>query len=154
MKETTPCPRAALILLAALGIIGTMSGSERARAAGAVDLRGYGTVQAAITPQRSEFACQSEAKADILLGKLLADLFWDAPLSHAGFAADHVAQTVRIGSRDVVVHQWPPYGAAIAARNQNRVLVIGGKDQQDAMVRASKEPPLVSAGALYAPLKP
>jgi len=118
-----------------------------APAADAIDLRGYGRVQASITPQRSEFTCDSDAKANILLGKLLADMFWDA-------GQDRVAKTVRIGERDVVVHEWPPYGAVIAGRLKNHVLVIGAKDEQDAVSLAAKEPLLMSAGALFTPVKP
>ncbi len=116
-------------------------------AADAIALRGYGRVQASITPRRSEFTCESDAKADILLGKLLADMFWDA-------GQDHVAKTVKIGGRDGVVHEWQPYGAVIAGRLKNRVLVIGGQHEQDAISRAAREPLLTSAGALFTPVKP
>ncbi len=124
-----------------------MGSGGSAPAADAIDLRGYGRVQALITPQRSEFTCESDAKADILLGKLLADMFWDA-------GQEHVAKTVKLGGRDVVVHEWQPYGAVIAGRLENRVLVIGGKDEQAAISLAGKEPLLGSAGALFAPVKP
>ena len=117
-------------------------GSGGARAAESVDLRGYGRIQASIAPQRSEFSCESDAKADILLGKLLADLFWDA-------GAGHVARSVKAGSREVVVHLWPPYGALVAGRSRNRVLVLGGTDEQDAIRLAGKEPLLASAVARF-----
>jgi hypothetical protein len=118
-----------------------------ARAAEVVDLRGYGRVQASIAPWRSEFTCETVAKADVLLGKLLADMFWDA-------GPERVTKTVTIGGHDVVVHQWQPYGAMIAGRLKNRVLVVGGKDEQAAIRLAGKEPLFVSAGALFAPAKP
>ncbi len=147
MKYTTQRIRTAFVLFAGLGIMVMMFGGGIARAADEVDLRGYGRVQASITPQRSEFTCESDAKADILLGKLLADMFWDA-------GQDRVAKTVTIGGRDVVVHEWRPYGAVIAGRLENRVLVIGGKDERDAIGLAGKEPLLLSAGALFAAVKP
>jgi hypothetical protein len=111
-----------------------------------VDLRGYGQVTATLTPQRSEFVCASEEKADLLLGKLLADLFWDA-------GADHVTTTVKLGGRDALVHQWAPYGAMIAGRNGSRVVVIGGKDAAEAVARASGEALLTSEKAVFAPAK-
>ena len=116
MKRDMQGRRTALVVLAGSGIMLTALSVGSAPAADAVDLRGYGRVQASITPGRSEFTCESDAKADILLGKLLADMFWDA-------GQDHVAKTVKIGGRDVVVHAWQPYGAVIAGRLKNRVLV-------------------------------
>jgi hypothetical protein len=139
--------RTVLVLFANLAMVFTMFGGGSARAADVVDLRGYGRVQASIAPRGSEFVCESDAKADILLGKLLADLFWDA-------GSDHVVKTVKVGSRDVVVHRWQPYGAVIAGRLKNRVLVIGGKDEHDATALAAKEPLLMSAEVLFAPVKP
>ena len=136
-----------MVVLAGSGIMLTALSVGSAPAADAVDLRGYGRVQASITPGRSEFTCQSDAKADILLGKLLADMFWDA-------GQDRVAKTVKIGGRDVVVHAWQPYGAVIAGRLKNRVLVVGGKDEQAAISLAGKEPLFTSADALFAPVKP
>ena len=118
-----------------------------ARAAETVELRGYGKVQASIGPWRSEFTCETAAKADVLLGKLLADMFWDA-------GAERVTKTVAVGGHDVVVHQWPPYGAMIAGRRANRVLVVGGKDAEDVARRVEKEPLLTSAGVLFSPAKP
>ncbi|HEY3415862.1 MAG TPA: hypothetical protein VGM23_03165, partial [Armatimonadota bacterium] len=107
-------------VLAGIGVFAVMLCGGGARAA-AVDLRGYGKVQASITPQRSAFTCASAEKADYLLGKLLADLFWDAGQAH-------VITTVKVGGRDVPVHQWGPYGALIAGRNGKQVLVLGGAD--------------------------
>jgi hypothetical protein len=49
---------------------------------------------------------------------------------------------------------WPPYGAAIAARDGNRVLVLGGADERDALTRAGNEPLLTSASARFAPAQP
>ncbi|HEY3416744.1 MAG TPA: beta galactosidase jelly roll domain-containing protein, partial [Armatimonadota bacterium] len=132
-------------LLAIMGLIAILGGQSLA--AEVVDLRGYGKVQASITPQRSLFTCENADKADILLGKLLADLFWDA-------GKDHVATPVKLGTRDALLHQWPPYGALIAGRNRRQVLVIGGSDAQDVLARARKEPLLTSADAVFVPVKP
>ena len=133
-------------LYAGIILTAVLSGST-AHAQATVDLRGYGKVQATLTPERSEFVCESADKADILLGKLLADLFWDA-------GAEHTVSTVQLGAHDALVHQWPPYGALIAGRNGNRVVVVGGKDQAEAVARASREPALTAAGAVFAPVKP
>jgi hypothetical protein len=147
MKETTQRVRTAFVLFAGLGAAVMVFCGGSAKAAGAVDLRGYGRVQASIAPQRSQFTCESDAKADILLGKLLADLFWDA-------GSAHVVKTVKVGSRDVVVHVWQPYGAAIAVRDKNRVLVLGGTDEHDAITLAGNEPLLMSAAARFTPAQP
>ena len=119
-------------------------GAGGARAAEVVDLRGYGHVQAAITSQRSEFVCENADKADLLLGKLLADLFWDA-------GADHTVSTVKLGARDAVVHQWPPYGALIAGRNGNRVVVVGGQNSAEVVDRAQRRYQLFGK---YLPARP
>lgn len=124
-----------------------MLGISKTRAADAVNLRGYGLVRASIAPQRSEFTCESTAKADILLGKLLADMFWDAGQNLA-------AKTVKADGREIVLREWRPYGVVIAGRNKNRVLVVGGKDEQSAIGLASKEPLLAASGTLFAPSKP
>jgi hypothetical protein len=109
-----------------------------------VDLRGYGRVEASITPQRSEFFCESVEKADILLGKLLADLFWDA-------GKDHAVTSVELGGRDALVHEWAAHGAVMAARNDRRVLVIGGGNAEEVVKRAESEPLLAGEGAVFAP---
>ena len=147
MKRSKSRLRMTLALFAGIGMITVVLGVGSTRAAEVVDLRGYGKVQASITPQRSEFVCESAEKADILLGKLLADLFWDA-------GADHTVTTVKLGNRDAVVHQWPPYGALIAGRKGNRVVVVGGQDAPEVAARASQEALLTAAEAVFAPVKP
>ena len=138
-----------IVLLASLGIIGMLFSAGGARAAETVDLRGYGRVQASIAPWRSEFTCESAAKADILLGKLLADMFWDAGAERVDEDGGKSAAMTSWST------QWPPYGAVIAGRRANRVLVVGGKDAEDAATPgAGKEPLLTSADALFAPAKP
>ena len=142
MKSTAPPPKIGRLLLAALALLA----AGNASAAETVDLRGYGPVSATITPQRSEFVCASPDKADLLLGKLLADLFWDA-------GPEHVTASVKLAGHDAVVHIWPPYGALIAGRSGNRVVVVGDADQAEAVARAGREPALTAAGAVFAPAK-
>ncbi|MEI8196323.1 MAG: alpha/beta hydrolase, partial [Phycisphaerae bacterium] len=63
------------LLLLALTFLGTP-----VWAAETVSLRGDGTVTADFFQNRANFVCESAEKADILRGKLRADLFWDARL--------------------------------------------------------------------------
>ena len=147
MREMNYGPRPGAALLAAVGMAAALLAGAAVYAAPTVDLRGYGKVQATITPERSEFVCESAEKADLLLGKLLADLFWDA-------GGEHTVSTVKLGGRDALVHIWPPYGAMIAGRSGTRVVVVGGADQAEAVARAAKEPVLTAADAVFAPVKP
>ena len=128
-------------VLCGLILTGKLAAGETA------DLRGYGKVEAKIGPQTSEFTCENGDKADILLGKLLADLFWDA-------GQDHVVKTVKIGGQHVLIHEWPPYGAVIAGRQKNRVFVIGGKDEQATMALAEQESLFTTGGVVFTPAKP
>ena len=121
-------------------------------AAETVSLRGYGTVTADFSPQRALFVCESPAKADILFGKLLADLFWDAGDHHMEKTA--VVQGGRAGEAKVTVHLYPPYGAIIAARNKNRVLIVGGQDEKEALAAAGRERLFASIDTLFRPSKP
>ena len=96
------------------------------------DLRGYGKVAATISPLRSEFICENEAKADILFGKLLADLFWDA-------GNKHQEQTVFIKGQEVVIHELPSYGSLAIVRHGSTVLAVGGANRQEVEDRLGKE---------------
>ena len=109
-----------------------------------VALRGYGEVSALFAPNRAQFRCESAQKADLLLGKLLADLFWDA-------GATHTSKTVRLGNVSLVVHQQAGYGALVAARSGVQVLVIGARDEASLLQAASREPLLKAAGTKFAP---
>ena len=116
-------------------------------AAETVDLRGYGKVTAELTPRRAVFACESIAKADILLGKLLADLFWDAD-------ANHVEKSVPLRGAAVTLHIWPPYGAMIAARAGTRVMLVAGADEAALLKSAAAEPLLLGGDVVFKPAKP
>ena len=91
----------------------------RSTAAEPVDLRGYGKVTASCSPGRAAFLCEDETRADWLLGKLQADLFWDA-----GDAATE--QRLTVDSREVVARAWAPYGWIVLARVGKRVCAVGG----------------------------
>ena len=79
MKSLNPSSvGACLVLIVALAI-----SVGRARAQDAIELRGYGKVSADLTDKRAVFGCESVEKADILLDKLLADLFWDETICPA-----------------------------------------------------------------------
>lgn len=116
-------------------------------AAGAqVELRGYGKVVATITPTRSEFICENEAKADILMGKLLADLFWDA-------GTKHVQKTAQAQGRNVTIHLFPPYGAIAVMRAKNRVVALGA-DSEAALGDALQTEAVLTTEVACAPAKP
>src|ERR1700722_14375398 len=111
-----------------------------------VELRGYGKVEASKTPERSEFTCQSEGKADILLGKLLADMFWDAGTTHR-------EKTIKVQGKDVIVHVFPPYGAIAVMRAKNRVVAVGA-DSEPALAEALKAERVLREPVAFSPAKP
>lgn len=119
-----------LILLACLATAG-----PRLRAEEPADLRIYGKVSADLSPSRSVFTCESAEKADIVLDKLLADLFWDKTLP------------VREGSLQLegwkaslpVYAMGDGYGSLLAARAGSQVVVLGGADELEVAALAAKE---------------
>jgi hypothetical protein len=111
------------------------------------NLRGYGVVSEEDLPGKSVFACQDTKHADILLGKLLADLFWNA-----GTALK--TSTVKVGPTNAVIHEFQPYGAIIAFRNGAQVVVLGNAEPQKLEAQAAQEPLLQGADVRFEPASP
>ena len=133
-----------LQLTVSLLLAGTLAPACQAETA---DLRGYGRVTASFGPNQAEFDCESAGKADVLLGKLLADLFWNA-------GSRQTAKTMHMGQRDMVVHTLAPYGELVAARVGPKVFVIGADTDAALAAAVSKMPALGSAAARFTPNKP
>ena len=119
----------------------------RPAAAETVALRGYGKVTADLSPNRAVFTCESAQKADVLLGKLLADLFWDA-------GAAHLQHTVAVKGAAFTVHSWAPYGALLAARAGRQVVLLGGAEEAAVARSAALEPLLFGRDVACAPAQP
>ena len=113
---------------------------------GTVTLRGYGQVAATFAPNRAEFICENADKADLLMGKLLADAFWTR-------ATRNVVKTVKQGNVSLIVHQQDGAGALIAARAGNRVIVLSAPDEAALLQSAAKEPLFRAAGTRFSPAK-
>ncbi|MDQ2730518.1 MAG: hypothetical protein M3Y56_02575, partial [Armatimonadota bacterium] len=111
------------------------------------NLRVYGKVTAVFAPNRAEFQCESALKADVLLGKLLADLFWDG-------GTVHTEKTVRVAGRDIVLHSMPPYGLAVAGRSGSRVIVLGGNTEAEVTSEVAMEPLLTRPDTQFVAQKP
>ncbi|MDD5262959.1 MAG: beta-galactosidase [Methylacidiphilales bacterium] len=108
------------------------------------DLRVYGKVQTEFAPNRIVFQCQDAGHADILMGKLLADLFWDA--------GDKVKTAeIRVAKQPLIVREYPPYGAVLIARIENKVLALGGEDVAGVSAAATNEPLLRTGVAVSSP---
>jgi len=97
------------------------------------DLRGYGKVSADLTPNRAVFACESVAKADILLDKLLADLFWDET------NPPRKSET-KIGTATISIYSLPGQGSFAIARAGTNVVVLGAADEGQVTELVGKEP--------------
>jgi len=96
-------------------------------------LRGFGAVTEESTPGRTVFSCEDTKHADILLGKLLADMFWNAGQART-------STPTSIGGKNVVVQEFQPYGAIIAFRAGKQVVVLGGTDAAQLRTKAAAEP--------------
>jgi hypothetical protein len=112
-----------------------------------VDLRGYGKVAAALAPGEALFQCQDETHADWLLGKLLADLFWDAGPSA-------VEKSVKVDGKEIVAHAWGPYGWAAIARVGKQVAVAGGANEAALTEGVRRQPLLLGPDAQFKPARP
>ncbi|MEJ0095208.1 MAG: hypothetical protein WDN46_17935 [Methylocella sp.] len=119
----------------------------RVHAAETVELRGYGKVSAELTANRGVFTCESAEKADVLLGKLLADLFWDKSLND-------VQSSVVVGPNSLTVHSLAGQGAAVIARAGNAVVALGAPDAKEAGALAASETLLGAADVASRPAKP
>ena len=111
----------------------------------AVNLRGYGQVTAEFAPGRCVFTASDAKHADILMGKLLADLFWDAPAQ----ARDGVE--IDAGGRRILVHEQPGRGAVAVGRLDNRVVAVDGKDAAAVAAAVAKDPVLADPQSLFKP---
>ncbi len=111
------------------------------------ELRGYGRVTA-IFPDRESaiFHCQSAEKADILLGKMLADLFWDA-------GNQVTTSTLRTDGTSLTIRKWNPYSEICAGRDGATVFAVGGATDADLIVRLKKLPNLNLRTAIFNPVK-
>lgn len=117
------------------------------RAAEATDLRGYGKVSADFTANRAVFECESAAKADILLGKLLADLFWDA-------GGDATESRLDVDGVAVKVHAWAPYGVLTIARIGTQVVAVGEANEQALRTQLLKSRDFLARKPVFSPEKP
>lgn len=100
----------------------------------AVNLRVYGRVSANLKPSKAVFECESAEKADILLDKLRADLFWDKtlPVKKAN---------LKLGKARVALYSMEGgYGSAVIARSGKKVVIVGGANETEAAEQAKKEP--------------
>ena len=108
------------------------------------DLRVYGPVSTRFSPNEVVFTCADAHHADILMGKLLADLFWDAGTAHQ-------VTTVAVGRAHVQIHGWQPYGAITVASTGAQVIAMGADSPERLLVLVKQEPRLLTAGARYVP---
>jgi len=96
---------------------------------------------------RTVFTCQDSAHADILLGKLLADLFWNAGQRKSEL-------NVTIGKAAAVIHEFRPYGALVAFRAGRKVVVLGEPDAATLQAIAAADSSLQSGDAQFTPTTP
>ncbi|MDR3708861.1 MAG: hypothetical protein P4L33_11195 [Capsulimonadaceae bacterium] len=116
----------------------------RAAAGQNVDLRGYGHVAASFAPGSAVFRCDSVAHADSVLGKLLADMFWDA-----GDAKR--TDSLVIGGHNVPVHEWQPYGVVAAVRVGATVTVRGASTSSALSDALRSDSRFMAKDAVYLP---
>jgi len=117
-----------------------------------VNLRGYGRVRASFAPNEVCFTCENERKADILLGKLLADLFWDAGDK---YSQKEIRPSPEAG---IKIHIYPPFGVLAVGRNRNIVRALGGDNEEELMDKLGRNRELLaffsSKDTRFSPEKP
>lgn len=131
-----------LLLLCLCGILLSCIGAV---ADETVTLHGYGRVTASFAPGRAVFTCESPMKADILQGKLLADLLWGAPEGQRN------GEAVSSGGVTVVAHSVSGHGAIVVGRVGATVVAIGGDDASGAARAAAADPVCGDPKCRFAP---
>jgi hypothetical protein len=109
-----------------------------------VAIRGFGNVDAHLSPTGGTFRCDSVVHADTLMGKLAADMLWDA-------GAAKRTSSVRVAGRDVPVTSWDDYGAVAMARGGNVVTVRSAASIELLTALLAADEAIKSAGAVFTP---
>ncbi len=133
--------RASLALILSMALSASSLGAEET-----ADLRGYGKVSADLAENRAVFACESVEKADLLLDKLLADLFWDETVPPQ-------KGTIQAGSATLTTYSLAGQGTALIVRAGKSVIILGGADESQVSALAAKEPLLNGADITSQPAK-
>ncbi len=137
-------------LLLFASVTGPIKGEHRLQQAPTAEsavLRAYGSVSKQSSAGKTVFTCKDIPHAEILLGKLLADFFWDAG------EQDHIT-TKKVGVNTVVIHEFLPYGAISVFRFRNLVTVLGADSAQQLEVRLASERTFTSPEVRFAPQAP
>lgn len=111
-----------------------------------VTLRGYGRTSAEFGANRVCFRCQDAAHADILLGKLTADLFWDAK--------DCRPVDLDVAGRAIPAMESSPYGMMVLGASANEVFAFGAADANSMKALLAAEPLLQGETLRFKPAKP
>jgi len=143
-KDTIKC---AALLAAAISLLSTtISNGKAPETPAAIELRGYGKVSAEFGKNRVVFHCQDPESADILLGKLTADLTWDGQEKLK-------AVDLKIKGKSIPAIKYDPYGVMVLGASGNDVFAFGAPDADSMKVLLGGTPMLKDA-ARFKPAKP
>ena len=113
----------------------------------AVELRGYGKVSAEFGKSGVRFHCQDAEHADLLLGKLKADLLWDG--------TDHFkTMDLEVAGQSIPAIDYPPYGVMVLGACGSDVFAYGSPDSKSMKTLLAPEPWLKGEGVRFKPAKP
>ncbi len=112
-----------------------------------VELRGYGKVVSELGKDRAIFHCQDAEHADILLGKLTADLIWDAKDKCKNI-------DVKVAGKSVPAIEYIPYGILALGASGSDVFAFGASDSNSMKILLASEPLLKSDTLRFKPAKP
>ena len=143
-KDTIKC--AALLAAAIILLSTTISNGKAPETPAAIELRGYGKVSAEFGKNRVVFHCQDPESADILLGKLMADLTWDGQEKLK-------AVDLKIKGKSIPAIKYDPYGVMVLGASGNDVFAFGAPDADSMKVLLGGTPMLKDA-ARFKPAKP
>ena len=136
---------AAASLLIGFSLASAQASPETPQSPQTVELRGYGKVTAEFSTGRALFQCADAAHADILQGKLLADLLWDtSPQSKSG-------TEIEAKGRKLLVHEIPQRGAIAIGRLGNRVVALDGPDAASVVAAVAGDAVLADPQSLFKP---
>ena len=117
------------------------------KVAAPVDLRGYGRTSAEFGKGRALFHCQDAEHADILLGKLTADLLWDVKDTCRTVAVD-------VAGKSIPAMACQPYGVMVLGAAENDVFAWGAPDANSLKSLLADESVLARGTVHFKPAKP
>ncbi len=145
MDISTNAIKTGALLAAALCLHPCACGADVTAAPAPAELRGYGKVTAELGKDKAIFHCQDAEHADILLGKLTADLLWDAKDTCKRI-------TVEAAGKSIPAFELPPFGVMTLGASGSDVFTFSAPDAKSLQPLLASE--LKGGDLRFTPAKP